>query len=63
MSPLAEIFVSLTGVKADENVEQLARAWARSIEAWATHQIRFYCWDYLTAERTVARIRELAKIS
>ena len=64
MSPLAELFVTLTHVRYDGvQTEAAARAWARNIEAWATHQIRYYCWDYLTAERTVARVRDLAKRS
>lgn len=61
MSPLAELFTTLTHARYEgAQTEAAARAWARSIETWATHQIRYYCWDYLTAERTIARVREAA---
>lgn len=61
MSRLAELFVTFTGAAYNgEHTEAAARAWARSIEAWATHQIRFYCWDYTTAEVVIARVRNAA---
>ena len=61
MSELAQLFLIHTHNRPDEDTETKARAWAQDVEAWATHQIRYYCWDYLTAERIVCRVREAAK--
>lgn len=62
MSPLAELFCTFTHARYEgTQTEAAARAWARSIDSWATHQIRFYCWDFPAAERIVARVREAAR--
>ncbi len=61
MSPLARFYLawSRDANRCDPLIEERAREFAEGIESWATHQIRFYCWDYKQAERVVGEARML----
>ncbi len=61
MSALTRFYLawSKEADRRDPHIEERAREFAEGIESWATHQIRFYCWDYRQAERVVGEARML----